>query len=253
MEPKGSFAYILIDFDNFFDIYNDIERLTNEVDFICRELFTKIGDIDPINYISLRLYGGWFKNSFLTQRGSEVSSIIRQIQNIFPIVKNRKIIRGEIELAVSLIYFPEHQLDNTLKEKKGLPKARIAKNLDLTICEANKPNCPVKILNRFTSNKSCQITGCAHTNTTAFSAPQQKMVDTLITADIISISLKEETNSIYIFSEDIDCVPGILLASKINKERQSKINLVVSYQRKGAFNQFLEIFNTNNIQLIQWI
>lgn len=253
MDMLGLSAYILVDFDNFFTVVTGYESLKSDIETMCSVVIEKIIDKPEINEIRFKFYGGWYNRGVFTQKASKLAAIIAEIGFSFTIIKDKRLVRCYLEIVKTLMDYEDYTFINTLKEKEGLPRARVSKTIDLSICESNKNTCPVKIMNRFTAhgNKLCSVTNCTHVNKAVFSAPQQKMVDTLIACDLISLSLKAEVGAIYLLSEDIDCVPPLILAARLSIERNDII-IVVLYKRDNLFDLFTQVFGTNKIQLDQW-
>jgi len=84
-----------------------------------------------------------------------------------------------------------------------------------SICDTNKDRCPIKILEKFSKKrgKLCPVNGCTVTNSTAFTIIEQKMVDTMLSCDILFISDQPQVSSVIIMSDDFDIHPAIALAS----------------------------------------
>ena len=154
-------AVVIIDFDNYFQ--KDINEYSKEQ---IESLFLKIIDYISIHndvmQINFRLYGGWYQDDTLTNRASQLLSILKLISDgIFPVVIEQRKIEGSIDMVFSL-FKVAHVWYNTYQERSGLPKLRIAHANVGDHCSMNKNSCPVHILSRFTRAKSklCHVDGC---------------------------------------------------------------------------------------------
>jgi len=226
--------FILIDFDNVFKkAINDY--LLEEFELIIKEI---IRDVLSLNLapteIKIRFYGGWFKEDILTNRASSLQQLISSIL-IFPIVGENARITGSIELATSLYYFPGYVWTNTYKEKEGIPRLRINYENLPSWCSLNRNECPTFVLNRFTSkkDKSCYHDHCEIKNSDVFTGIEQKMIDTIISCDLISFSQENDIAAVCLFSDDLDLLPplGFLSIFKTERNPNLQIHLFIKNER----------------------
>lgn len=240
---------ILIDFDNVFKkSIGDYNHL--EFELIIKDI---IRDVLAINKhpeeINIRFYGGWYKDDILSSKASVLQQLISLI-SIFPIIKEKTKIKGSLDLATSMYFFPEHIWTNTYKEKEGIPKIRINHEVLSDNCNSNKETCPAHLLNRFTSRKEkqCQNQFCDITNARVFKGIEQKMVDTIIACDLISFSQDEAIGTVCLFSDDIDLLPPLGFSSVFKSKNNPKlqIQLFMKNQRKiDLTKQILRPFDIN--------
>ncbi len=206
---------VIIDFDNYFGL--DINLLTSEklelsfseiVDR-CEKEFTSFDNIE------IRLYGGWYFENTLSKQASTLQQMLYNV-NVFPKVKNKKIIKGSIDIISELHDIPGFIWSHTLKETDGIKRVKINSECDNSVCELNREVCPKFILSKFTKTKikKCSQSNCNNTNKNVFKGMEQKMVDTLIACDIISLSENEFITGIFVISDDQDHFPSIALAMK---------------------------------------
>lgn len=211
----------LIDFDNF---YREVQQYQN-VAVLIHEFNRIVGEALEINamteHVIIRLYGGWMENGLLTQLASLIQQEISKAR-FFPLrhPKTSGLLRGNIDLATSLLSMPSMIWQNTRKRRNGLPRIRLDRSIISSICESNKDGCPVKILEKFTKKKGklCPVDGCTSTHNTAFTVIEQKMVDIILSCDILFLIDQPQVISLIIMSDDSDIHPAIALASeKSNK------------------------------------
>ena len=163
---------------------------------------------------------------------------------IFPIIHPNKkgFIHGTISLATSLLSLPLFIWDDTVKKSNGLPRLRTDSNVISTVCDSHKDLCPIKILTKFSKKKSklCSVNDCTMTNDAAFVVIEQKMVDTMISCDILCISEQQNILSLFIMTSDFDFHPAIALASQKLQKRilliHNNINQVKLMQSLSSFN-----------------
>lgn len=238
-------AIVIIDFDNYFrgsfmTITQEqyINLFTNVIDDILQKHDNNISEI------LVRLYGGWYQDHNLTNMASDVQTKVQQI-DLFPIIRGNKKYDGSIEV-VSTQYGLSEVWYNTLQEKAGIPRLRIDEKHQDNACEQRKNICPVHILQKFLQKKTtiCKNPGYNTEHRKVFYRREQKMVDTMMTCDIITYSAEEDVTSLYIVSDDIDLFPGIAI-SKV-KNNSIDINLLVrTHKTKQAYQQILSTYNIN--------
>lgn len=202
----------IVDFDNilgdFFD-FNNKEALIHAINYILKITYENCG---TSNYL-IRLYSGWMTNNQYTQKASVILQTLGS-EKFFPVVIDKKIIQGEIELVNSLNSIDSLVWGDTYVRRKGLPRLRIERETLNSYCSQEKPNCPAQLLEKFskTRNKKCFVEGCDVINSEAFITGAQKMVDTMMTIDIVDYSSKQSVKKICVFSDDTDLLPPIMRA-----------------------------------------
>lgn len=234
----------IVDIDNYLDC---AEMIKSENNFKIK--INEILDIilnDASDFYLIRLYGGWYADGVLTRNGSEIQKFITS-SNYFPLSAHGKIIRGEIELASSLNFFDGFNFTNTYRIKNGLPKINLDKNHLNTHCTSLSTNCPARLLSKFTSkkNKQCGVNECEVVNFSAFKHSEQKMVDTMMSIDIVDYGENNNVNFIYVLSNDTDLVPSVLRCII----RQNKIKVIAS--QSSALELYIDIENRLNIEILK--
>lgn len=220
---------ILIDFDNQYNFSaytDDFAWLKSEINYYLDQIIELSSR--NVTYVTMKLYGGWMKDGMFTNLSSRLQQAITTF-DYFPIYieDQKRMIHGEIELVTRLIDLPDIYWKNTVREKNGLPKIRL-KNPGLPMeCVGTKSDCPVRIFYRFTRKKTkkCPADGCQVTNERAFKIIEQKMIDTMIACDLISLSVEEKIDGMLIASDDYDLIPPVAIASKNMGLRSKQICL----------------------------
>lgn len=227
--------YVLVDFDNHF--IQPIESYTPlKFEFQIKqiiELVVKFNE-NPAE-IRIKFYGGWYKGDLLTAKASELLKLISAIK-VFPFIKDKNLIKGTIQLASAMHYYPSYVWTHTFKEKDGIAKMQIKTDGLSEWCENNQSVCPIHLVQKFTKKKDkiCHHEHCTTTNAKAFINFEQKMVDTLLTCDLISITEDEETSGICLFTDDFDFLPSLAYCSisKLKRKKNLPIQLFIKNNRQ---------------------
>lgn len=209
----GPLVVLLIDVDNYFKpefLDDGLARFAYSLNAFIGfgiSLMTTPSDI------LIRLYGGWVDNGILTRRASMLEQVINA-SPIFPFRDSSRgtIVRGKIELAKSLLVHPRLEWSGTFRTKAGLPRIRLEQNFTHSCVDQDL--CPVRVLARFTKSRSkmCPVKDCTVLNRDAFKCAEQKMVDTLISCDLIALASDPYTAAVALLSEDTDLLPPLVQA-----------------------------------------
>lgn len=211
---------VIVDFDNFFP-----GQLQNYTIQELESFFTKIINLifsehNDTHNIIIRLYGGWYQGNVYTQKASLLATYLQQI-DIFPIITNIGKVDGSIAIAEQ-----QYGLDfvwyNTFQKKAGLQKVLIDHTKESQICSSNSEQCPVRILQKFIKNKErlCNNNGCTTKHQEILYRKEQKMIDTMMTCDVITYSSEPTVKAIYIASDDVDLFPCIAISKVRNVDKE---------------------------------
>ncbi len=157
----------------------------------------------------VRLYGGWYEGdalSVLSQRvsvriQSEFPTVIRVPRNSGQVVR----IRTTAELAVSLLEEPGHQLFNTYR-RKGRPSNIRVETPASVGCSST--TCPLPLAKKLLQKGRCPTQGCVTEGKSLVYRHEQKLVDTMLTCDLIYLA-GQECDFLFIVSADDDFLPPI--------------------------------------------
>ena len=155
----------------------------------------------------IRIYGGWFEGSVITRNGEELAV---EIQSDFPKIiriptmNNEYIkINTSAELAVSLLQDPSYHLFNTFR-RKGRPKnIRVVKSDDI---DCSETECLLPLLRNLFKKGKCPKGSC--NNREIIYRSEQKIVDTMLTCDLM-FSADTGGTSIILVSSDDDFLPPL--------------------------------------------
>ena len=159
--------------------------------------------LNVVKHVDFRLYGGWDKDGRITPQAQKLSAELRAS---FPRAwKLPHSVRATMNLAQSMEAFPSKVLQNTFRTE---PIRNIQfQNPTETVCRTDK--CPLNALPLFFRERSCPQSGCAGTPQNLGTQNVQKLVDTMIVADMHHLAHMNE-GCICLVGGDDDLWPGIL-------------------------------------------
>lgn len=194
--------HILIDYDNL-TIYQKRKGLLFNIEAITSNL--KLSNIGSKNLI-VRLYGGWYENDRATRLAQDLTA---EIKANFPQKVNlgdRNQVIANVELANSLIIKPQTLLYHTYR-KRGTPSGLGCDHPVKVACFS--VTCPLIQVYDFLNLNKCSECKYVRPEQVLFRS-EQKLVDSMITADMIYLS--QTQNNMSIVSSDDDFWPAILTA-----------------------------------------
>lgn len=171
--------------------------------------------ISQYSEINVRLYGGWRSQGLLTKGAQNLVPDIYASSPTY-VATTHAGSATKLMLTVELADRPIGlgiPLEETLVKERDLRKFR-TRAAPWTQC-ANPSACSFNKFNGLTHNTPCENARCANRLGNLFVRDEQKMVDTLIVADIAYQVLSEKAKDIVIVSSDTDMWPGVLLALRV--------------------------------------
>ena len=245
---------LLIDSDNIFKTEFSDDGLT-KLDAEINRLIDLCFSLDEdATELVIRLYGGWRTSNLLTNRASRIQHILSK-RPVFPFKHpTRGIVRGRIELAVSLLAAPGLEFETTFKVRNGIRRIRLAESPCFDDCNEPDNTCPVRRFVKFTKSrkKECPADGCTVANDEVFKTAEQKMVDTLLACDLLEAFPHEETAAIGIITEDTDLLPAIIQSriSLKSKGIDKELALILPRETTGFSYPHLADLNSVNISVL---
>lgn len=203
---------LLIDYDN----VDQAERRSG-LDHVLRKAVSLV-DRPGLNVLSVRvrLYGGWYEGGMLTRLGQTLGAELRAIspvRYVSPHIDQPILVRGE--LAVSILAAPKALVSNTFR-KKGYPRNLRCEQRPWLECVDNS-NCPLAAVQRFVESDSCDASGCWVRPAHILHKQEQKVVDSMMVADIIDYATTPES-IVGVVSRDDDIWPGLYMACRTAAE-----------------------------------
>ena len=160
----------------------------------------------------VRVYGGWYEGATMTRRAQDTTV---EIQRDFPTIirlpmggGGHCVVSMNAELAVALIQEPGHHLFNTYR-RKGKP-ANIRVKVPTAI-GCTDPDCVLPLMKKLLKTGNCPKPGCVVAERDLVYRHEQKIVDTMLSCDLI-YAANRGTNQIALVSSDDDFLPPLRTA-----------------------------------------
>lgn len=193
---------ICIDYDNLLPIHKNQGIL----DIVTKTLHKISENISENCKCEVRLYGGWYEGENLTPLSQDISINIQEdFPSLIKVINEDFIftIKTSAEMAFSLLNEPSHFLFNTYRRKGKPNNIRVEKKENIQ-CESS--SCFIDIAKKFIRTGKCPNQGCQ--NDSLIYRHEQKLVDTMLTCDLIHLSDKG-CEIIILISADDDFLPPI--------------------------------------------
>lgn len=194
--------------------------------------------------VIVRLYGGWRSNGILTNSAQRlVPDIHSQSPTVVSFTDSGATlnVRVTVELAECPIG-SSSLLEQTFVKDRGLRNFR-SRVSPWTEC-IDPSSCGLQRFAGHTHATKCGNTGCNSKLADVFVRDEQKMVDTLIIADIAHQVFTGKATDIVVASSDTDMWPGILLALRTGCA-------VTHIHTKHGFRTQRHLMNTLGVHLIR--
>ncbi len=199
---------ILVDFDNI-----DNAMRSKGLQMVCTRMVHAIANKKATMpaMLRFRLYGGWFENESLTRRAQNLSS---EIQRDFPSTirwsggTRTGTCVAQVEMAYALEIEPARKLTHTFRVRPFDAKIRCRLNL---ISKCTQSPCPTAAIAAFFNDKKCITQRCYMTPGDFLEKEDQKLADTMLTADLIYLATHGKSDLAVVSSDD-DLWPGIQTA-----------------------------------------
>lgn len=195
---------ILIDYDNLLPL----QKQSGVVD-IATKILMKLPKqtVNVRGTCDIRLYGGWYEGEQMSKLAQDTSV---RIQEDFPAIirlpsasEHGVALITNAELAVALVAEPSHHLFNTFR-RKGRPNNIRVETPASVGC--NDSTCPLQSAKKLLQTGKCSNNGC--TRNDLIYRHEQKIVDTMLTCDLIYIA-EIEYDYIILVSDDDDFLPPV--------------------------------------------
>jgi hypothetical protein len=200
---------IFIDYDNLLNTHKEQSLID-----LARRLLTGLEFQSPKASVdcTIRFYGGWYEGDALTRMAQDVSV---RVSDEFPAIinaldskRNSVKFRTTAEMAYSLLGDPATHLLNTFRRKGAPTNLRISRPDDY---DCSNHDCFGQKLRRLFKKRRCPETNCSKNINSMIERREQKIVDTLLTCDILHASANNLPRIILVSSDD-DFLPAIRVA-----------------------------------------
>lgn len=166
--------------------------------------------LSPGIRVKTRIYGGWYDKHRMSVTAQKLHE---KIEQIFPSVVSLSSLgrRGGVyvsaELALSLSISPSANLLNTYRTH-GAPRNLRARDYPFTGCVLSESACPLRGTYDFLKKGRCPERRCAVRLKDVVTRPEQKLVDTMVTADLV-YAATQQPSTVVVASNDDDLWPAI--------------------------------------------
>lgn len=157
----------------------------------------------------VRIYGGWYEGSAITRLAQDIAI---ELEKDFPAIIRIPTLEGRhlpiptnAELAVALLEEPGHHLFNTYRRKSKPANVRVETP---TIVGCTDPDCLLPLVKKLLKTGRCQKPGCTVTPENLVYRHEQKIVDAMLTCDLIRAA-SMAYDYLVLVSGDDDFVPAI--------------------------------------------
>lgn len=197
---------VFIDYDNL----SHLQKETGILDIVTKALVqTPLDGVSTRTSCDVRIYGGWYEGTQITRLAEKVTI---EIQEDFPKVirlhapsGDRIFISTNAELAVALLQEPGHHLFNTYRRKGKPTNVRVA---NPSIIGCMRSDCILPKVKSILSKGRCPIDGCSVAEDNLIYRHEQKIVDTMLSCDLVHAATGVSDRVILISGDD-DFLPPL--------------------------------------------
>ena len=216
----GSAVVVLIDYSNFFPP-GDIDPTDSALRHALLRLAERvISRLPNVEWILLRLYGGWMQDGALTSVGSKVSQLV-QLATPFPVaVGGDRLVHGEIQLALDVAGVEGLNMEDTFRRRQGPSRLQLSQSPVPEGCAVHASrDCPMRAVALLTrrAEKTCPVRECQVTPRSAFVVHEQKMVDVMMASDILYYCRDSTATGVVVVTCDTDLLPSLCYAASITR------------------------------------
>ena len=200
---------LYIDYDNL----NEHQKRKGLLDLITRSLLsTPVPTTKISGRCEVRVYGGWYEATTLTPLAQKViAELGRDFPTVLPVCTKEGLtgkLNVSAELACSLEAEPSQHLFNTFRVKSA-PRALKCDHPSTKGCAES--DCPLTILPVLFDTEKCPRNGCSIGLHDIVFRREQKLIDTMLTCDLIH-SARTGNDFMMFVSSDDDLLPAIRVA-----------------------------------------
>lgn len=156
--------------------------------------------------VRMRLYGGWYEGNALSRRAQDLAA---EVMAEFPRVMHHGSVSVQVhmELAYSLEIEPARHILHTYRRSGHVDHVACRPPIAAGCAE---PACVLEPMYRFLTTGSCPLPSCPLEPSDLLFRQQQKLVDSMLTADIIFLA--QHPPPLCVVSSDDDLWPGVRTA-----------------------------------------
>jgi uncharacterized LabA/DUF88 family protein len=218
---------LFIDYDNLLDGHKSAGIL----DVATKALMqTPLSSASARGSCDIRIYGGWYEGLAMTQRAQDLAVAIG---DTFPaIIRVPRQGGGVIALAANAE--PSHHLFGTYR-KKGKPgNLRVQRPAEVGCTDTA---CPLPLAKKLLKSGKCPTSSCSVTDDDLVYRHEQKIVDTMLTCDMVYAPTQDYQHLILVSGDD-DFLPPLrtvlLRGTPVSRFHPKPNNLRTALTIRGA-------------------
>ncbi len=181
-EHDTSYA-IFIDYDNL----EPAQKAAGILDVVTKALVQIPLDGATIRAkCDIRIYGGWYEGTEITRKAEDITI---EIQRDFPKIirlplsgQRHVAVSANAELAVALLQEPGHHMFDTFRRKGNPNNVRVE---GPAVVGCTDPECALLMMKKLLKTGKCPKTKCSVTVGNLIFRHEQKIVDTMLSCDLI--------------------------------------------------------------------
>lgn len=183
MSEQATIFAVFIDYDNLLPT----QKTAGILDVVTKVLIQDpLATTVPRAKCDVRVYGGWYEGSQITRLAQDVTI---ELQRDFPSVirlsaagHDNVQVSTSAELAVALLQEPGHHLFNTYRRKGKPANVRVVAPIDAGCINAS---CVLPLMKKLLGTGNCPKAGCDVVMGDLVYRHEQKIVDTMLSCDLI--------------------------------------------------------------------
>lgn len=241
---------ILVDFDNVF--YGRTVNAANVKSKLEDFLVSGLTAVDGLEHVDVRLYGGWKNNAGYTNQASVLLGCLETVKSgLFPYIYHGKSVLGDVELVTSQ-YNLNIEWTNTLQEKTSRHHLSV-RTLAERHCHHNPEHCPLHLVAQATRGHqvACPLDGCEHIDVSQLTRLEQKMVDSMMTCDILEYTNDDSCTMVEVVSDDVDLHPALALAGE-RYSKENGVSLLLLINNRKKLQPYRQLLGAHNVMIQLW-
>jgi uncharacterized LabA/DUF88 family protein len=187
--------------------------------------------------VTFRLYGGW--HGELPESGKHILALTSAVIRQFP---RRVGVRVRMQIADSPIWNQSLKMIDSVRQVPLRPPG--GKIINHPLC-AKPADCTVHQLRSWWNGRCPEGTCAVRIGDLGFMY-RQKMVDTLLTADAITLAREELSDALVIVSDDDDMLPAILAVSSL------RFRTLLLRRRERRDTYYQSILDSSDVSIHIW-
>ncbi len=206
MPERDTVFAVFIDYDNLMSP----QKSAGVLDVVTKALIqVPLDGVTTRAKCDVRVYGGWYDGTQITRLAENVAVEVQQdFPKIIrlPVTGGRHIlVSANAELAVALLQEPGHHLFNTYRRKGKPANVRVAEPSNIGCTDST---CVLPLMKKLLNSGNCPKAGCGVAAGDLVYRHEQKIVDTMLSCDLIYAG-SGVADQVILVSGDDDFLPPL--------------------------------------------